>query len=237
MLFWHKFFLWINYIPKLLLLNVLLVEFHNHAFPLGFQFKCSSRFGVQPLCTQWPVYDLGFVTWTCVTWVYVTKVIVTWLTFMERLTYNRVLALYANLGLLNGPPLTCFFLGFFRHTSDLDIWNEFITSGRFLAKYEPRDKKTTGSHQQSGLLKKLILHIEYICTFKCIFEVFITWFAAQYFSISRCANIMQSRESPFVINRTDFSWNCKSLFCDGNNARLRGSTELRWPLESTSPSR
>ena len=132
-------------------------------------------------------------------------------------------------------PWRVFF--FFRHTSDLDIWNELITSCRFLAMYEPRDKKTTGSHQQSGLLKKLILHIQYICTFKCIFEVFITWFAAQYFSILHCANIMQSREPPFVINRTDFSWNCKSLFRDGNNAWLRRSTELGWPLESTSPSR
>ena len=48
-----------------------------------------------------------------------------------------------------------------------------MPSDMLLAKYEPWDQKTnvTGSHRQNGSLKKLILHIQYICTLKDIFEV------------------------------------------------------------------
>ena len=108
---------------------LLIAIFHNHALSLGFQFKCSWRFGVRPLCTQWPVSavcDLGFCDLDVCDLGVLTWVIVTWLTFVGRLTYHRLfMALCANLGLLNGSPLpyghrqdmglfVCF-----RHTSDV----------------------------------------------------------------------------------------------------------------------
>ena len=115
---WH--YVWVSCLLCCLLLCFV---FHNHALPLGFQFKYSWRLVPSP----WMLLTC-FVTWVIVTWV-------TWVT-LGRLTY-----------IWHCAPIWVFYLGHrwlvagrqdvglffcFRHTSDLNVWSWYIVNNKLM---------------------------------------------------------------------------------------------------------